>query len=105
MSPDQGQDPLEYFEFESIKEGYEYIDDVLKQAMFDLALEDEELMNASIEALDTLTQQLKALIKAPPTPQPSPTVTPMTTPENYADEHTGNYADYNTLDQDGRGTY
>ena len=81
VEPGQGQDPLEYFEFESIKEGYEYIDDVLKQAMFDLALEDEELMNASIEALDTLTQQLKALIKAPPTPQPSPTVTPMTTPE------------------------
>ena len=75
-----GQDPLEYFAFETVFEGYEYIEDTLSEAQFNLELEDTELMNASIEALDELKEKIEGLIKVPPTPEPTPTVTPDVSP-------------------------
>ena len=71
-----GQDPLEYFAFGTVAEGYAFIEDTLNEAEFELQVEETDAMNEATKALEELTDQLKALILAPPTPTPNPEALP-----------------------------
>ena len=77
---EEDQDPLEYFAFESIFEGYEYIEEDLKTAEFELQVEDTDAMNEATALLEELMEQLEALIESPPVPSPSPSPSPTASP-------------------------